>query len=325
MGWWNKATSAVRTTVTAVKDVAEDVVDDTVETTKKVTAPVVDFTKDTFETAKHNPIVDGTKKLFTDPVDFARDATRSTLRVAYDGANAILPKGTVPFALKAAEKVVDGVAAPIVAIAGKDSKVGRLANDLSRVDLEGIARTDGLEADWGKLWGTWLFEEKPADLGTWDKTTVNGQPVDRVTVTDPKYTGDLAKQPTQQKALERFLQQHPNPKPGDKLDPPELFEFTGEGTAEGADHPYNALEWFTGSYRTNVECTGIDANGKPQLQFTVENLSHWESATRVPGVGKDAGFNDYLVPDVGRDRGVGLGGDFQQRYVWSQSVDLPNR
>ena len=64
--------------------------------------------------------------------------------------------------------------------------------------------------------------------------------------------------------------------------------------------------------------TFLRGPGKPLLQFEVTNESHWESATRVPATGQNAGFGDHLIPDARRDTGLGIGGDFRQKYVWTQ-------
>ncbi|MBX7096633.1 MAG: hypothetical protein K1X89_02880 [Myxococcaceae bacterium] len=305
---WKQATDAGKQLVTGAVDKTKQVV-------TAAEQKVVDTSKSAFETAKHNPVVLAADKAVHDPADFARDATRGTLKLAYDGASALLPKGSVPKLLKGAEVAVDVVTKPIALVAG-DTAVGKFADKLGKVDLEGIARTDGLKGDWGKLWGTWLFEGKPKDLGVWSKDKKGG---DVVTVTDPTYTGDLAKQQTQKDAEAAFLAKYPNPKPGDVLDPAGKFVFAGPDTAENSDKKYNALEWFLGSYSTKVECTGTDPKtGKPQLQFTVTNESHWESGTRVPESGQEAGLDKALVSDRKRDTGVGLGGDFTQRYVWTQ-------
>jgi len=282
----------------------------------KPLAKTVDFARDTFETVKDAP------------KNALRDMGREGLRVAYHGADRFIPDAVKEKGLGVAELGLDVLDKGASKVLGEDSKPASIIHDLARVDLEGITRDDGLKADWGKLWGTWLFEEKPASLGKWDKTD---EGVDRVTVTDPSYISDVAGRPHQKEALDEFLKQHPNPQPGDKLTttgpdgkPREgkLFLFTGPETAEGGD--YTAAEWFLGSYHTTIKCTGLDPKtGKPQLQFQVTNTSHWESATRLPQSFQDKGLPPSLVGDRNRDQGVGLGGGFIQRYQWNQTVDVP--
>lgn len=269
------------------------------------------------------------KDAVTNPGETVKDGARGLVREGWELADRYLPPGSVEAGLGAAEKVIDLGAKATTVVAGEDSSVGTLANNLSRVDLEAIARDDELKGDWGRLWGVWLSEDKPQDLGPWDQVTnpETGQVSDRVTITDPAYTGDLAGRPHQQQALDAFLRQHEDPQVGDQLigpdgEPGKLFEFTGEGTAEGGD--YTAVEWFMGSYRTNITCVGKDpATGKPILEFEATNESHWESATRVPASGQDAHLPNFLIPDQERGGGFGVGGDFQQRFVWRQTVDVP--
>lgn len=294
----------------------------------KPLARTVDLARDTFERAKDNPVTRTVNRVISDPKDAVRDLGREGLRLAYHGADRFVPGPVKEKALSAAELGLDVLDKGASAVLGKDSKPASIIHDLARVDLEGITRDDGLKADWGKLWGVWLFEEKPASLGTWDKTS---EGVDRVTVTDQDYIDDVAGRPHQKAALDEFLKQHPNPKPGDKLTTKlddgtthegSLYAFTGPGTVEGGD--YTAAEWFLGSYNTTIECTGVDPKtGKPELQFQVTNTSHWESATRLPQSFQDKGLPPSLVGNHGRDEGTGLGGDFIQRYQWTQTVDVP--
>ncbi|MCE9672151.1 hypothetical protein LY474_30525 [Myxococcus stipitatus] len=344
-------TNTAKNVKDTVVDTAKDVKDTVVDTAKDAKNTVVDTSKDVFEVVKHNPVTDKLKQALPDPKDLARDALQTGLRVAYHGAEKLLPSGATDLLLKGTEKGMDVLADGSEALLGKDSGVTDKLRKLADVDLNGINRTKDpvtgqeLKADWPGLWSTWLLEEKPKDLGTWDK--VDG--VDRVTVRDNAYTEDLAGRPHQQQMVEEFFKMYPNPKVGDVFPPANatdeqrkkaLYVFTGQGTAEsgsaselGADgkpdsqDPYTALEWFLGSYNTQVKCTGIDEKtGKPNLEFTVENLSHFQSGTRVPQSFQDAGLPEYLVPNHKRGEGVGIGGNWQQRYIWTTNgVDNPNK
>ncbi|MCP3100208.1 hypothetical protein LZ198_15150 [Myxococcus sp. K15C18031901] len=324
----------------AVTHTAKDVKDTVVDKAQDVKKAVVDTTKDTFEVVKHNPVTDAFKKAITDPKDLVRDTFQTGLRVAYHGAEKLLPSGAADQLLKAAEGGVDVLAKTSELLTGKDSKLTQGLKTLGKVDLEGITRTKDpvtgqqLKGDWPKLWSTWLLEEKPQDLGTWDKTADG---TDRVTVRDNAYTEDLAGRPHQQQVTEEFFKMYPNPKPGDVFPPANataeqqdaaLYRFTGPGTDEAnKKDTYTSLEWFIGSYRTQVKCTGIDEKtGKPNLEYSVENSSHFESGTRVPATFQEQGLPPALIGDRKRETGLGVGGDWLQRYVWTNTgVDDPNK
>ncbi len=280
---------------------------------------VLGFFESGFEKVVDNPATRNLKHLISDPKDAVRDATREGLKLAYHGAEKLIPDGTMNVALTATEGGMKVLAKGVSLVAGKDSNAAAIFNDLARVDWQGIHRDQGLKADWFKLWGTWLFEEKPKSLGTWDKTA-DGK--DRVTVTDPAYLEDLASRPHQAEAQADFLKKFPNPKPGDTLTVP--YRFTGPGTA--VDGQYTAVEWFIGSYDTKVTCKSVDpVTGKAELEFEVTNQSHWWSASRTPSSFQEKGLPENVINDRPRDTGFGLGGNFVQRYVWSKSVDVPKQ
>ncbi|MGA9526425.1 MAG: hypothetical protein WBV82_33555 [Myxococcaceae bacterium] len=321
-----------------VANTVKGVKDTVVDKAKDVKNAVVDTTSDSFEAVKHNPVTDTIKKAVTDPKDLARDTVQGTFRLAYQGVNKLLPDGAADLFLKGAETGVDIMAKGSELVFGKGSSLTDSLKTLGRVDLEGATRmTDPvtgqkLKADWPGLWGTWLLEKRPQHLGTWDK---NSEGIDRVTIRDNEYTEDLAGRPHQQKVTEEFFKMYPNPKPGDVFPPPgasdevmdkALYRFTGPGTDEASPEKYTALEWFIGSYRTQVTCVGIDEKtGKPNLQYEVVNLSHFESGTRVPASFQEKGLPPALVDNRGRESGLGLGGSFEQRYVWTgKAVNNPN-
>ncbi|MBZ4419075.1 hypothetical protein [Myxococcus sp. RHSTA-1-4] len=337
MGFRIPSFNDVKKTVTnTVKDVKSTAVD----TAKNVKNTVVDTTRDTFEVVKHNPVTDALKKAVTDPTDLARDTFQGGLRLAYHGADKLLPDGATNQLLKVAEGGVDALAKTSELVTGEKSSLTESLKKLGEVDLNGITRTTDpvtgqkLKGDWTELWGTWLLEEKPKDLGTW-RTEPDGTEV--VTIKDNAYTEDLAGRPHQKKVTEEFFKMYPNPKPGDVFPPngdskavdnKDLYVFAGEDTSEyNKEDPHTALEWFIGSYRTQVKCTGIDEKtGKPNLEYTVVNNSHFESGTRVPASFQQKGLPEYLVPDQKRETGLGVGGDWVQEYVWTANgVDDPNK
>lgn len=264
-----------------------------------------------------------------DPGDAARDAGRAVLRESVEGADKLLPDGAVHFALGAAEVGIDG-GAWLARTAGGNNRYAQYLGTLSEVDLQAFTRTDGLKAPWTSLYSVWAFEERPQWLGEWNAAG------DTVTITDPRFTGDLAGREQQEAVRQEFFKQHPNPKVGDTLTA--HWTYTGQGTSEsgqayhstvgangemqGSGGAYTALESYLGSYDTQVTCTGVDPKtGEVQLKFTVTNTSHWQSGTRVPKTAQESlGLGEYLIPDSKRDQGLGIGGDFKQNFVWNESV-----
>ncbi|NTX67491.1 hypothetical protein HUA74_43270 [Myxococcus sp. CA051A] len=339
-------TNTAKTAKDAVVDKAKDAKDAVVDKAKDAKNTVVDTSKDVFEVVKHNPVTDKLKQVLPDPKDLARDALQTGLRVAYQGADKLLPSGATDLLLSGTEKGMDVLAKGSEVVLGKDSGVTDKLQKLADVDLNGINRTKDpvtgqeLKADWPGLWSTWLLEEKPKDLGTWTKE--GG--VDVVTVRDNAYTEDLAGRPHQQAVTDAFFEKFPNPKVGDTFSPNDvnhpdynagLYKFTGPGTAEEGSESakddkqgaYTSLEWFMGSYHTQVKCTGIDEKtGKPNLEYTVSNKAHFQSGTRVPDSFQKAGLPEYLVPNHDRGEGVGIGGNWQQHYVWTANgVEAPKK
>lgn len=274
----------------------------------------------TFEKATHNPLTNAAGDLIHNPGKALQHATQGTLRLALDGADKFIPNSVKTDLLKGVEKGVDGAAKLAELTFGKDSSVAKTFDEFSQVDLEGITRQQGLKGDWLKLWGTWLTEDKPKSLGTWSKEPGTGR--DLVTVTEPSpYVTDLKNRPQQKDALAQFMKEHNPPKVGDTTTVP--FSFTGPGTAEKGK--YGPVEWFLGSYQTQLKCTSVDpVTGKANLEVTVTNESHFQSGTRVNGDAQNnLGLPKYLIGDRERGQGLGLGGNFDQKYIYHETVDLP--
>jgi hypothetical protein len=195
-------------------------------------------------------------------------------------------------------------------------KIHKVTGDLAAVDLEDARNTEGLQADWYRLYEMWLTESHPGDPNSWD---VSPEGHERLTITDPTYARDLETRPQHREALDAFFREHPNPQPGDTSS--HAFGFTGDGTREGGS--YTALEWYLGSYNTTVRYTGQDPNtGKAILDIEVSNVSDWASGTRLPG-SQQIGGRNKILPETKRGGKLGIGGDFDQRFEWTQLVDLP--
>ncbi len=263
--------------------------------------------------------------------DKVRDTGRGGLQFAATVADTVLPNEATPKILGAVEGGVGLAMTPIsfasrgtakvagwLGLDGVESKmngVNTLTTSLSRVDLHAFGNQDGLKGNWIELYKDWLFERKRPTLGTWDKAPDTG--ADRVTITDPLYTSDLASRQNQKDALAKFMSEHPVPQENDTST--KNFTYTGKGTAEGGN--YTALELFLGSYSTKVTCKKDAATGKLYLEYEVTNELHWESGTRTPAVAQKVGLPKHLMPDAKRGEGIGLGGDFEQRFVWRQELD----
>jgi len=200
------------------------------------------------------------------------------------------------------------------------NKVRTLGEKLVQVQWTGIVDTTGLKANWHDLWLVWFFETAPNDLGVWSNHDTH------VTITRPDYIDDIKSRPHYKKCIAEFKKQYPNLnkiKANDVLKEPltktpgYLFRFTGQGTATGK---YNAVEWFLGSYRTNMKVQSVNVKLKQvSVVVSVSNLSHWESATRVPAVGQNAGLPKYLMKNAPRSE-LGPGGNFEQEFVWKETI-----
>jgi hypothetical protein len=250
--------------------------------------------------------------LIPDPVKpLIREANQLGLGLLFDGADKLLPDFVKDGALTGAEQLV-GALDRVLEKSPAPGPLKSFADKLTAFDFQAFRKDEGLHGDWYRLYKVWLTESRPSDLGVWD--SVEGR--DRVTIRDPSYTGDLRARPQNQQAIDAFFAKYgDDPPPNASL--VSHFSYNGPDSAEGGS--YTALESFTGSYATKLTYLGPDAHGEPLFQVEVTNESHWESGTRVPGSGqKLTGGREYLVPDEGRGRGLGVGGDFTQRFIWTQ-------
>lgn len=190
-----------------------------------------------------------------------------------------------------------------------------ILEQLASVDWPGTLDTEGLEGDWHGLYLAWFFETSPSGIGEWGYDE-DGIPL--VTITSEGYVHDLRAKPHYQETIDRFKEQFPDIGKihvGDRISNP--FYFTGPGSASG---DYNALEWFMGSYRTEmiVQCVDLDER-KVYVKVIVSNTSHWESGTRLPQSFIDRGLPPYLIQDAPREA-PGPGGTFNQKFIWEDSI-----
>lgn len=263
-----------------------------------------------------------------------RGADSRLAGLVFDAGDKLLPDWAKDKALTGAEKGLDWLDGKLRCSGAVPYKLRKLVNKFADIDLEGFRKTEGLEGDWYRLYKTWLAEERPADLGKWTRCAYpltpvqqrqNGRPnnvYDVVEIGPGSYTRDLQTRPQNDWAIYRFYQEHGGA-PGAGASSQCLFAYTGPGTEEGGT--YTALESFTGSYGTKVTMKSYDpATGKATLEFEVHNVSDWDSGTRIPEVGRGPlNGRDSVVPSVGRDSELGVGGDFRQIYRWTQEVPWP--
>ncbi|MBC7911111.1 MAG: hypothetical protein H7Y30_11455 [Pyrinomonadaceae bacterium] len=189
-----------------------------------------------------------------------------------------------------------------------------IIKDLAMVEWTGILDETGLEGEWRLLTVIWFLEYEPPGLGKWSIEA--GVPL--VTITSEDYAHDLQKKPNYQETLQKFKQEHPILaviKAGDQTS--NDFLFTGKGSASGK---YNALEWFMGSYHTDVTAISTNLKAKSvKVHVKVSNTSHWQSATRLPKSFIDKGLPRYLVPNADRKK-IWPGGTFKQNFIWEDTI-----
>ena len=88
-----------------------------------------------------------------------------------------------------------------------------------------------------------------------------------------------------------------------------------EGISSG-----NKATSFLGSYNTNVSIRPGECNGEYFLDFEVKNTSGWESATRLRKDTNNNGIHNGIIPNKSRGSGINLGGNFHQKWVWSEKI-----
>ena len=167
----------------------------------------------------------------------------------------------------------------------------KIATNLSEVDWGAPFDTTGLEGDWYALYLAWFFDTSPSSIGVWSYE--GGEPL--VTITSPGYIHDLRNKPHYRKAINQFIQEHPDFNQIRIGDSTSLeFRFTGTGSARGG---YDAVEWFIGSYLTTMTVNNIDRMQKEVgILVVASNRTNWESGTRVP----DSWKGMQLLPGLKR-------------------------
>ncbi|GAB1858721.1 hypothetical protein MHTCC0001_35610 [Flavobacteriaceae bacterium MHTCC 0001] len=153
---------------------------------------------------------------------------------------------------------------------------------------------------WGDLFNMWLFElgPNPALFELNDLTTQ-----------------DLMIQEGVSKAREKAIAKINN----------NDFSITFEGWHYGQDEFYDGVQngnlatSFLGSYTTVVTIT-TDSDGNRILNFSVNNPSTWESATRLRIDNDGDGNHDGIFPNKERGEGINIGGNFNQRWTWTEKI-----
>ena len=54
------------------------------------------------------------------------------------------------------------------------------------------------------------------------------------------------------------------------------------------------------------------------MSFQVMNVSGWESATRFRLDHNGDGVHDGIIPDKARGEGLQLGGNLEEKWIWSE-------
>jgi len=207
--------------------------------------------------------------------------------------------------------VKDRVPDPVKRVYGKAQEI---INGAETVNFEAFRDDAGLKGDWYRFYKVWIEESTPSDLGTWDASG------ETVTITDPAYANDLASRNQHQVSLALFFQKYGTDlskiPPGTSMTT--KFEYVGPNTVE--DSTYGALESVVGSYRTTLVYQGVDpVTGQAKFDVEVNNEARWGSGTRLPSKLQVLGA-DHVLDDRPRNSGVGVGGDYFQKFVWQESV-----
>ena len=79
---------------------------------------------------------------------------------------------------------------------------------------------------------------------------------------------------------------------------------------------------FLGSYNTTVKINPGNKDGEYILEFQANNISSWESATRLRKDNDGDGRHDGIIPSKERGTGIRLGGNFSQTWKWSETINV---
>ena len=90
-----------------------------------------------------------------------------------------------------------------------------------------------------------------------------------------------------------------------------------EGIKEG-----DVVTSFLGSYNTTVKINPGNKDGEYILEFQANNISSWESATRLRKDNDGDGRHDGIIPSKERGAGIRLGGNFKQTWKWSETINV---
>ena len=157
---------------------------------------------------------------------------------------------------------------------------------------------------WVDLGKIWLFE-----IGGYDDDTIQFGPNDAT-------TKDLKKQEGVVKARAEAMKQIAT---GNISNIVHHWKYGQKEFYSGMSGG-NLATSFLGSYDTNVSIT-LNANGSYSLRYTVFNTSGWESATRLRKDNDGNGQHDGIIPDKKRGVGIKLGGNLEQRWTWTETVN----
>ncbi len=129
-------------------------------------------------------------------------------------------------------------------------------------------------------------------------------------------TKDLQKQEgvleARQKAIAAAQQGKPSESHGWKYGQKEFYDGINQG---------NVATSFLGSYTTVVDIA-YNGDGTVTLNYSVSNVSGWESGTRLRKDHDNNGNHDAIIPNKQRGTGINLGGNVKQVWTWSEVVPI---
>ncbi|MBI5906553.1 hypothetical protein HY857_00680 [Candidatus Saccharibacteria bacterium] len=212
------------------------------------------------------------------------DYATNVLRPAYEDVAAIAEKNPI---------IVDVANA----IADQTSKLA--SNDIN---------TDPQSATWGDLTKMWFYEAGPSSMNFsgGDYTTNYLRQQDEIQLLRNKAL-DYASQGI-------YTSEQWAPDDRNML----WVGMNNKQALKSAVLNFNAARLFLGGYMVDSITAEPYSGGGYKLDFTVINVSGWESATRLVRNGDGLGGSG-IIDDKPRGRGVHWGGNFSQSWRWSEN------
>lgn len=134
-----------------------------------------------------------------------------------------------------------------------------------------------LQANWNLMFSTWFFEKNPSfNNAYWvNKSKIIFRDVSL-------YSADLVNSVSFSDINNRYCIKHQFFKYSDKnRSNPLRVSFSFNGRDSGKENYYSWVEWFVGSYSTNINWTKKE-NGGYDIFARIDNVSSWYSGSRLP-------------------------------------------